>query len=103
MEHAGYSDRARMTCILKAIHLETTSYQLVLPQNSQPLCPSVYSVVWYEKLSKTVPVSAVLNNYWKNAMYGRNSSFSLKLMESIAVGVFGWNYSAQQWIRKVYM
>jgi len=61
------------------------------------------SAGWYEKLSKTVPVSAVLNNYWKNAMYGRNSSFSLKLMESIAVGVFGWNYSAQQWIRKVYM
>ena len=34
-------------------------------------------------------LGAVLNNYWKNAMYGRNSSFSLKLMEPIAVGVVG--------------
>jgi len=34
-------------------------------------------------------LGAVLNNYWKNAMYGRNSSFSLKLMGSITVGVVG--------------
>ena len=34
-------------------------------------------------------LGAVLNNYWKNAMYGHNSSFSLKLMESITAGVVG--------------
>ena len=33
------SNRARITCIFKAVSLETTSAQLVSPQNLQSLCP----------------------------------------------------------------